>query len=163
MVVALLSTDPLGILRANYRPGFLDLEDFLMFAEPLAIIAATVYAVERLIRRCGSRRRISLKEGLIALAVACLIIAVIAQQYRLAQRIDESYDEAAKHGIIVCYAYPPLVVEPWFLRLPLWFGVACGAYAVVRTALWGAWLTVWWMTLNWERADGCNGSENAGE
>jgi len=146
----LLAVGPLGILSAYSQPGFIDLTDLLRLVDPIAMIASTIYALERLIRRRATPWQFTLGELLIAVTTICLAISVIADQYRQAQLLREITEESAKHGTCVDFVYPPLVVAPWYLRLPLLFGLVCLAYAFVDGALWGIRKVIWWMTLNWE-------------
>ena len=150
MTVVLLAVGPPGILPIYCpRPGYIDLTDLLRFVDPIAVIASSIYAVERLIRRRASLWQFSLKELLIAVTTICLAISVVATQYRESQRLDE----ITKHGTCVYFVYPPLVGTPWFLRLPLLFGLVCLAYTFVEGALWGVRKAIWWLTSNWEHPD----------
>ncbi len=158
MLVVLLSVGSPEVLSRDYQPGFIDLTDFLIVVEPFALIASTVYAVEHLIRRCRRGWHFSLKDALIAILTACLMSAVVAQQYGLAQYIKE---EAQLYPLI-SFVYPPLVGSPWVPWLLLWFGITCLAYTVARGAVWGLGMVVWWMTLNWERPGDHNGNEDIG-
>ncbi len=157
MLVVLVWVGSPEVLSRDYRPGFFDLEALLSFVEPFALIASTAYAVEHLIRRCRRRWHLSFKDVLIAIITACLVGAVVVQQYRVVRSIEE----AAEHFPSFCFVLPPLVGAPWVPWLVLWFGVACLAYMVARGVLWTLWLVVWWMTLDWEHPDAPDGNEDA--
>jgi hypothetical protein len=145
IAATLLALGPPRIFAAYAYEGFIDLTESLMLLEPLAIIASTVYAVERLMRRRAPLWQFSLKELLIAVATICVVVSVGVHQHRLTQRLQE-----AAHTAPVTFVYPPLIVAPWYLRLPLFFGVLCLAYTSIRVAIWAIGMVIWWMNPNRE-------------
>ena len=116
--------------------------------ESLAIVACTVYVVDRFIRLATGPRRFSLSELLVALTAVCLWLVVTLWQYGLTQRLHEYSDKYHADP-----AYPPLVVGPLLLRIPLFLGLACLCYVLVECGLWAVQKTIWWMTLNWQSDD----------
>ncbi len=133
----------------------MDLGSVLGFVEPLAIVASTVYAVERLTRRRGTLRQFSLKEMLVAVTTVSLVISLTVYHYGMARGALEWTQELAPAEDVdfeFTWAFP-LAFSPWFLKLPLFFGVTCLAYVFVEGALWAVRKTTWWLTLNWLRHD----------
>ena len=125
MTVVLLAVGPPGILPIySPRPGYLDLTDVLRFVDPIAVIASSIYAVERLIRRRATLWQFSLKELLIAVTTICLAISVVATQYREAQRLDE----IIRHGAGVDFVSPPLWARHGFLG-----SLSCSGWCVWPT------------------------------
>jgi hypothetical protein len=136
----LFSDKPLLLLTAFRFTSHAMLECLF---ESLAIVVGTVYVADRFIRLATGLRRFSLSELLVALTAICLWLVVTLWQYGLTQRLHEYSEEYH-----VDPAYPPLVIGPWLLRIPLFLGLACLCYALVECGLWAVHKAIWWMTLN---------------
>jgi hypothetical protein len=148
------------ILAAYCQPVYFDAAIVLGPLESFALVASTIYVVERFIRRTA-RWQFSLKELFVVVTAFCVATSAAAHQSRYARILQEDVSERYLRGdyegrnvIIVFYPpYPLLAVELWFLRLPLLFGVACLAYVVVKGALWGFRKAIRRLTLHWEHYD----------
>lgn len=131
------------LLAAYRQNAYSHVASFFRLVEPLAIVASTIYVVERFVRR-SARWQFSVKELLIGVTAFCLATSVAANQSRYARWLEDAVRAASlKQAFGACCfvytyypPYPLLSVKQWFLRLPLLFGVLCLAYVVVKGALW---------------------------
>jgi hypothetical protein len=145
------------LLAAYCQHVYFHAASFFRLIEPLAIVASTIYVVNRFTRRTV-RWQFSLKELLTVVTALCLATSITANQSTYARSLAESVARALEEmarkspDLIVCGTfvyyppYPLLSVEYWYLRLPLLFGVACLAYLVVKVAFWGVRKANWWIT-----------------
>ena len=133
-------------LLAPYCPRvYFQTETLFQLAEPFAIVASTIYVVERFLRRT-TRRQFSLGELLTVVTAFCVATSLATHQSRYArllrEAVEQQYERNLYSNLYSCYvivyypSYPLLVLDLWFLRLPLLFGVACLAYVAVKGTLW---------------------------
>jgi hypothetical protein len=155
VAVSILACGHPHVLVSHVHPEFFNVTDLLSALELFALIASTVYVVECPIRRSIPRRQFSLKDLFLAVTAICLAAAATADQYASWQaclRFLEEHPDFPGD-----FLSPPLVEGPWLFRLPLLFGLACLAYVIVEGACWAVRKAIWFMTLNWNRDDGCSG------
>ncbi len=148
LAAVLVACGPPYILTAHAQCRLFDLTDLLLYGEPLAMVASTVYAVERLVRSRPARLQVTLKEFLVAIATLCVVVSVIVDQHRRERQLAEMpwMDMSPL----------PLVGGPWVFRLPLLLGLVCPAYALVTGTFWAVGKAIWWLTHDWE---GCSQQE----
>lgn len=96
----------------------------------LLLLLSTASVIERWLRRPGSRLQLRLTTLFVLTAVVAAVLLVVQVEHRLVRGGPFSDPWEADR-----FRYTPLVWYPWYVRVPLFIGLASAVYTAGRGAV----------------------------